>query len=414
MSAVLKQEQKFGNAALKVLIVDDDPPTRLMLGTLASQLGYRTVYAKNGETAISVFAAEQPDIVLMDMYLPGMQGDEAMTELRALSGERWVPIIFVTIAGEVGRHVATLVRGADDYLVKPVDQDVLGAKLEVARRTIALQRQVEEKTRELRRYRDDAENEMRMAKEVIDRLVHADRVADPMASHWILPAANFSGDLVAVARTPTGVLHVMLADGTGHGLSAALSVLPITPSFYAMTAKGLPIELIASTLNRTIREQLPVGRFVATTLVSVNSVQREVKVWNGGNPPLLALAADGTIQRKISSRHLALGIAPPESFDSEFDSFRFEAPCQLFLYSDGVPEGYEAAGETSGQAAVEALLLGVPANTRMKLLRSRLSARHLEQRPHDDVTVVLVDCSGGATVTATKADSRRPSAGTLT
>jgi CheY-like chemotaxis protein/anti-sigma regulatory factor (Ser/Thr protein kinase) len=380
-------------SALKILVVDDDKAMRMLLAALARQLGHSIVLAEDGRAAINVFAAEQPDVVLMDMRMPGMDGVQAMQEIRALAGERWVPILFVTVAGDVDTQVRALALGADDYLIKPVHEAVLAAKLEVARRTIGLHRQIEDSHCRLRSYHDAAEGEKREVKQLLGRLVHHD-LCDPMVENWVLPAATFSGDLVTAARTPRGVLHVMLADGAGHGLAAALNVLPITPCFYTMTAKGLDIELIAATLNRTIKQQLPIDRFVAATLIAVDYAARRVRIWNGGNPPLLALNADGEVFARYRSRHLALGIVPPEAFAPEFEVFEYTEPCQLFAYSDGVVESYDAAGATGGQAEVETLLTGVPPKVRMKLLRNRLAARHVEVRAHDDMTLLLVQCGG--------------------
>ncbi len=378
---------------LKVLIAEDDSAQRMMLAILTRQLGYLVVEAEDGCSAVKVFAAQQPDIVLMDMLMPGMDGDRAMHEMRALSGERWVPILFVTVVGAVDVHVGALANGADDYLIKPVHEDVLWAKLEVARRMIGLRRQIEDKNRQLKKYHDAAEDEMRVVKHLITRMVRSDKVPDEKLEHCIFPAENFSGDAVMAARTPAGVLHVMLADGAGHGLAAALNVLPIAPCFYSMTEKGIDIEEIVATINATIREQMPIDRFVASTLIAVDFAARRVKVWNGGNPPLLALNVAGEVLHRLESHHLALGIVAPALFAPGCEVFDYAEPCQLFGYSDGVVESYELAGEPDGQAKVESLLLGVPAKVRMKLLRNRLAARLAERRAHDDMTLLLVDCA---------------------
>ncbi len=380
--------------ALKILIVDDDPVPRLMLASRARQLGHDVVLAEDGRTAVAVFSAECPDVVLIDMRTPGMEGDRATTEIRAIAGAHWVPILFVTTEAEVAAHVATRGEGADYYLVKPVHEAMLRAKLEVMRHTIDLHRELAQKNRELQSYHDAAEQEMRAVKSLLARLVHHEHLSDPMLEHWILPAATFSGDLVAAARTPAGVLHVMLADGAGHGLAAALNVLPITPCFYTMTAKGLDIELIIATLNRTIWQHLPVDRFVAATLLAVDSAARRVRIWNGGNPPLLALDADGDVFARFPSRNLALGILPPATFSAAPEVFDYVQPCQLFAYSDGVVEGFDDVTDGGGQAAVEGLLCGVPPKVRMKLLRNRMVARHAEQRAQDDMTLLLVRCDG--------------------
>jgi CheY-like chemotaxis protein len=387
--------------ALKVLIAEDDTATRMMLNAQVCKLGHRTVQAKDGLDAVRVFAAERPDVVLMDRFMPAMDGHQAMAEIRAMAGERWVPILFVSADSDVESQVRMLEQGADDYLVKPVHQAVLHAKLEVAARMLVLHRQIEDKNRALQQYRDTNENEMRIVKHLMARMIKQDQVSDPMLEHWLLPAANLSGDLVAAARTPRGVLHVMLADGTGHGLAAALNVMPITPCFYTMTAKGLPIESLAAALNRTIRQQLPSDRFVAATLLAIDYAARQVKIWNGGNPPVLAFDADGKVFARFESRNLALGIVSETAFTPEFDEFYFVAPCELFACSDGLFENLDEHGDIrGGEAMVTSLLQGVRPGMRTKLLRSRLAARNAERPAHDDMTFFLAKCVGEAPAVA--------------
>jgi CheY-like chemotaxis protein len=385
----------------------------MVLNALVRKLGHQTVQAKDGHDAVRVFSAEQPDVVLMDRLMPGMDGHQAMAEIRAIAAGRWVPILFVTADSDVESQVLMLEQGADDYLVKPVHQEVLYAKLEVAARMLALHRQIEEKTRALEKYRDANEDEMRVAKHLMARMIQMDQVSDPMLEHWILPAANLSGDLVAAARTPGGVLHVMLADGTGHGLAAALNVLPITPCFYTMTSKGLAIEAIAATLNRTIRQQLPGDRFVAATLLAVDYAARRVKIWNGGNPPVLALDAGGAVLARFQSRNLALGILPESAFTPEFDIFDYTEPCELFACSDGLFEGLDEHGDIGvGEAAATTLLQGILPRMRAKFLRSRLAARNAEKPAHDDMTFLLVQCGGDAAAAAAPvAHAGKPAAG---
>jgi serine phosphatase RsbU (regulator of sigma subunit)/anti-sigma regulatory factor (Ser/Thr protein kinase) len=316
-----------------------------------------------------------------------------MAEIRVLADGRWVPILFVTADSDVDSQVLMLAQGADDYLVKPVHQEILRAKLQVAARLLTLHRQIEEKKRALEIYHDANEDEMRVAKHLMARMVQQDQVADPMLEHFILPAANLSGDLVAAARTPHGVLHVMLADGTGHGLAAALNVLPITPCFYAMTQKGLAIEAIAATLNRTVRQQLPSDRFVATTLLAIDYAARRVKIWNGGNPPVFAFDAAGKVLSRFQSRNLALGILSEAAFVPEFDVFDYTEPCELFVCSDGVFESLDDANIGSGEAEVTSLMLGVSPRMRTKYLRNRLAARNAEKPAHDDMTFLFVQCA---------------------
>jgi two-component system, HptB-dependent secretion and biofilm response regulator len=391
------------SAALKVLVIDDDAITRTLLVGIVRQHGYKVVQAANGVEGMRKFEIESPDLVLTDMNMPVMDGFGVIESIREIASGRWLPIVAVTGANEIETQVRALKCGADDYMVKPIDAAILGAKLTAISRAVSLQREVEIKNSSLEDYRDTAEEEGRVATHLIRRLVNANQLDDPMLDHFILPAANYSGDLVAAARTQRGVLHVLLADATGHGLAAAIAALPIVPCFYAMTAKDLSIDLIAAEMNRVVKQYLPVSRFVAATLIAVDEAVQRVTVWNGANPPLLAFDADDHLFARLSSRNLALGILPPKSFTAAVDSFDYDGPCQLVACSDGVIDDRDEVDGTDGQTRLERILGGAPASVRMKMLRSRLVARCAEKPASDDMTVVMIRCGASCAAPAGRA-----------
>jgi two-component system, OmpR family, response regulator MtrA len=100
----------------KILVVDDNDDLREMVGLVLAGAGYKPVYAADGLQAISVFKSENPDLVLLDIMLPGQNGIEVCKELRTLSG---VPIIMLTAKSDTDDVVSGLEAGADDYIVKP-------------------------------------------------------------------------------------------------------------------------------------------------------------------------------------------------------------------------------------------------------------------------------------------------------
>src|SRR5438045_3680567 len=101
---------------MKVLAVDDDPELLPLVGFALRQGGYAVVEAGSGEEALQAFAAEAPDLVVLDVNLPGIDGFEVCRRLRQESA---VPILMLTVRGEEEDLVRGLDLGADDYLTKP-------------------------------------------------------------------------------------------------------------------------------------------------------------------------------------------------------------------------------------------------------------------------------------------------------
>ena len=385
---------------MEILIVDDDAMSRTLVAALVRKLGHKVVLAENGAEAVAAFEQQQPDLILMDGQMPVMDGFTATRRIREIERNRWTPIFFIAAENEHETVVRALDAGADDYLSKPVTPAMLRAKLAAVARVHTLYTEGEAQKQRLQKYHDTAEEEGRIALHLMQKLVNAEQLDDPVLKTLIVPiASNFSGDLVAAARTPRGAIHVMLADAVGHGLAAALNVLPIVPCFYSMTAKGFDLDSIAIELNRTLRQYMPIDRFVATTLISVDPAARRIKVWNGANPPVLAFAGDGAVIARFPAKNMALGIVPAGAFDPVVDVYDYTSDCQLFACSDGVVEDYgRTPDELARNQRVEKMLAETPPGLRLKRMRGALAARTDEGTAQDDMTVVLIDCT---TVVAT-------------
>src|SRR3989338_5424091 len=282
-------------ASLKILIADDNSINRTILSTLTKKMGHQPVHAEDGIQAVDLFKQEQPDLVLMDVMMPGMDGKEATSRNNELSDGRWIPIIMVTALDDDEDLIRGLEAGADDYLTKPINGRVLTTKINAIERVLELQRQVASKTRELEHYYFAAEEEKRIASHIMQNMTAAEGLHDPALECWLSPAEACSGDLIAAARTPGGVLHVMLGDGTGHGLLAALNILPLPQIFHAMTANGYGVGSIAAEMNFKLKNLVPPDRFIAFTLASIDPYDRVVDVLNGGNPDAWLIDNQGTL-----------------------------------------------------------------------------------------------------------------------
>jgi two-component system response regulator MtrA len=100
----------------KVLVVDDDDALREMVGLVLAGAGYEPVFAADGIEAVEIFKSHEPDLVLLDIMLPGQSGIEVCRQIRAVSG---VPVVMLTAKGDTEDVVLGLEAGADDYVVKP-------------------------------------------------------------------------------------------------------------------------------------------------------------------------------------------------------------------------------------------------------------------------------------------------------
>ncbi len=118
----------------RILVVDDDDALREMVGLVLSANGYSPVFAADGISAVETFKSQNPDLVLLDIMLPGQSGIEVCRSIRNLSG---VPIVMLTAKGDTDDVVAGLEAGADDYVVKPHNGAELIARIRARLRPIS-------------------------------------------------------------------------------------------------------------------------------------------------------------------------------------------------------------------------------------------------------------------------------------
>jgi twitching motility two-component system response regulator PilH len=114
----------------KILVVDDSPTERLALTELLHTRGYQVVTADNGEDAIARSRSDKPDLILMDVVMPGMNGYQATRTISRDEATRRIPIIMCTSKGLETDRIWGMRQGAFDYLVKPVDPDELLARIQ--------------------------------------------------------------------------------------------------------------------------------------------------------------------------------------------------------------------------------------------------------------------------------------------
>ena len=377
--------------SLKILVVDDTEANLGLFGKFIRRQGHEAITARNGREAVACFGEHRPDLVLMDVMMPEMDGYEATRQIRSLCNDNWIPIIFMSAKVSVDDQVMGLEAGGDDYLTKPVNLKILAAKIDAMQRIAGLQQALAETASELQQYRDDAEAEMRLATRLMERITHRNALADPLLDVWTLPAVHMSGDLVAAVRPFPDRLYVLLADATGHGLSAALMQMPVSQTFHDMAHAGHSVSSIVTAINHQLRALMPRDRFVAATLVSFDEGNRLFEVWNGGNPEALLVNAEGVVHR-FEPRAAPLGILDDGDFDARTEIVQVPGGCELLVYSDGVLDADDAQGDSFGESG---LALAIDLHREQGVCQRVAAAlqEHLGGRSgQDDISVVGIRC----------------------
>lgn len=379
---------------LHILAVDDDPLIGLTISAFAGRLGHQCVHVSGGEQAIACYRESDFDLVLVDRIMPGLDGLQTTQHLRELQEQQgWRPIIMLSGASNIDEQVVALNAGCDDFLAKPINFSILEAKINSFWRIADMQQQIAKQHQELQHYANLEAEEKRISNFLMERLVRREQLDNPLIQHHLQPASVVSGDLLLVCTSRSNDTYVMLADATGHGLPAALTLIPLSQTFYAMAAKGFQLSSIMHELNQQHRAHSPSDRFVAALAACYRPREGILEVWNGGIPTALLLSNRGQVLWRFRSQNLPLGIVDGELFSREVEAFKLpEESAQLFMYSDGLVEATNAAGEAFGNQRLQDILQHTPPESRLSNLQSSLEKHLGDQQAHDDVSYLQLLC----------------------
>jgi CheY-like chemotaxis protein len=326
--------------------VDDDQINRLVLRNMLLKSGYDVSEAGNGIEAISVFERIEPDIVLMDVMMPEMDGYEAARRIKDLAGNHFIPVVFLTALTEETALAQCVDSGGDDFLTKPYSRNILKLKLNAALRVRHLYRQLEQYTHKVEKHYAYMKSEQEAAERIFNKMVNRGHLHDRCFEYRLASAALFNGDLLLANRLPAGGYRVMLGDFTGHGLPAAVGAIPVAEMFYTMSEKGRALEELVREMNAKLKKILPSGVFLSACLLDITP--DNAKIWNGGIPDVFAYAGDSSLQ-KVCSQHLPLGILPDREFTCHIQELTLDAGTRIYVYSDGVIEASNENDELYGE-----------------------------------------------------------------
>lgn len=255
------------------------------------------------------------------------------------------------------------------------------------------QTKVQEQASILQVHYEAQQREAELARNILEYQIRTDLMRQAGVSYSVTPASNFSGDIILAARSPDGKLYAVLADATGHGLAAAVSVLPIVQEFYRLVEMSRPLRGIAESINFLLANSLPLGRFVAAAFVCIDEAQRCGEIWVGGLPDVLIVGPTGQVSARFCSGNLPLGISRDAEMVETVDAFSWDERSRLVMLSDGVLEAASSGEVPFGEGRLfEALAKTRSAEEILAALQAALLAHLDGNAAHDDMSMLVINC----------------------
>ena len=368
-----------------VLIVDDVRANVQLLSEVLKG-DYKLSVALDGESALEAVAASQPDIVLLDIVMPGLDGYEVLKRLRADPATQDLPVMFLSSLEEVASKAKGFELGANDYLTKPFQI------LEVKARVRSLLK--------AKAYSDAVkatlERDLSIAREIQLGILPSDlspcTEGTQLDIHAALePAQHVGGDLYLALRTGPDRVFLAVGDVSGKGIPASLFMAVTMTLLRSLAREHATPETVLARLNEELAAQNRGQLFVTLVCALFELSSGRVHVANAGHPSPILVSADGTARQPFSSTGLIAGLFPQATYTSL--SADLAPGDTLVFFSDGVTEAMDPEEREFGEEQLVAGLLARPRASTKETGEGVFAAvkRHAAGgRQSDDITVVAV------------------------
>jgi len=314
-----------------ILIVDDNPANVDILQMRLTAHNYEIITASDGEEGLAMAREKQPDLILLDIMMPKIDGFEVCRRLKADPSLPFMPVIMVTAKADSKDVVAGLEAGGDEYLTKPVDHAALVARVKSMLRIKALHDTVLEQSAQLKVQLKTANKIQSLFWPKIPKLKFGSHI-------WAVsvPATYVGGDLYDVIPLPDDSLLSYVADVSDKGVPAALIMAALSTKIRSEARLQGNVETLLETVNRTLYNLTSEEGFFATiALARYWPSSGKMHLALGGHLQPLWIVESG-IGNLPQLKGVSLGIQPDSNFEKKEISL---SPGEAVLFfSDGVIE----------------------------------------------------------------------------
>lgn len=314
------------DSTLSILVVDDNPLNVRLLETTLVKEGYKIFKAYNGPDARTSAALHVPDLILLDIQMPGEDGFDVIRKLKSNAKTASIPVIFLTGISEIDSKLEGFDLGAVDYITKPFHPLEVSARvglhLKLSIATNSLIRSQAEKLKQI----SDAQSAM---------LTTPDKFPGARFGVHYLSLHEAGGDFYEVLPISDDIYGYFVADFSGHDLST---------SYLTSSVKGLlkqncspiyqPLESIKM-INDVLVEILPEGKYLTACYGRLNRKTRQMRVVSAGHPPVCYVPADGPA-RILEMDGDVIGIFKNVLFGQE--NLMVRPGDRFYMYTDGLIE----------------------------------------------------------------------------
>ncbi len=369
-----------------ILLVDDNPTNLQVLFQTLEKVGCKLLVAKNGEMALSITEKARPDLILLDIMMPGIDGYEVCRQLKSEADTADIPVIFLSALGDTEDKVKGLQLGAVDYITKPFQPDEVIARVNTHLTIHRLKSEVESR-------KDQLEHELKVVSEVQQKLLPKELPAINgfnLAVHYET-SRYAGGDYYDIIELPDNHWGFLIADAEGHSAPAAVLMAMTCALFRAYPDTDIdPAKMLLYLNTHLCKVAEP--SFITALYAVFDANQKTLRLARAGQPlPMIYRSAENQAFELDCPGVYPLGIEPYK-MDIPVTNTTLEVGDRFLAYTDGVSERFSEAGEIYGEKRVLRQLAATDANDPRNVLAAIMAdvESFAGERPADDDQALLL------------------------
>ena len=333
-----------------ILLVDDNPTNLQVLFQTLEGVGCKLLIAKNGEMALSIAGKALPDLILLDIMMPDIDGYEVCRQLKTNPATSGIPVIFLSALGDTEDKVKGLQLGAVDYVTKPFQADEVIARVDTHLTIHRLKRQVESQ-------KDQLEHELEVVSEVQRKLLPKQL---PVIEGFKLgvhyeTSRYAGGDYYDIIELPDNCWGFLIADAEGHSAPAAVLMAMTCALFRSYPGSAADPAAVIHYLNEHLCK-VAEPSFMTALYAFYDANAHTMRMARAGHPlPMVYRNSDQKAIEFPCPGVYPLGIEPYE-IEIPVTDIKLEPGDRFLIYTDGLTERFDVEGQTYGEERLLKLL----------------------------------------------------------
>ena len=329
------------NAQVKTVLLVDDEPANIQIVNSILKDTYKTRIATSGAKALELASQEPaPDLILLDVMMPEMDGYEVCSRLKSAAHTRDIPVIFLTGQTEIEDETKGFNVGAVDYIHKPFSPAVVQARVHTHLVLRGIRAQL---ASQLQTIQSEMNTARQIQLSILPREIPAIKGLDISARY--LPMTSVAGDFYDFIAIDEKRIGILVADVSGHGMPAALISSMLKIALDGQTKHATDPARVLDGLNRALCGKFQ-GHFVTAVYVVVDTEKECLLYAGAGHPPLILMDHSTGEAHDFLENGLFLGYFPDASYTAM--EIPFKAGDWGVLYTDGIPEMTDPSDEQFG------------------------------------------------------------------